>query len=58
MGSPMFSCPGDFHFGIEPLDVVYLIAGRYTPKPLPWKAITFKCKSAGDIYRLSKRNPF
>ena len=58
MGSPMFSCPGDFHFGIEPLDGVYLIAGRYTPKSLPWKAITFKCESAGDILTIKEEPLF
>ncbi len=55
MGSPMFTCPGDFLFGLEPLDEVYLATGHDRSKSL---AITFKCESAGDIYILSKKKLF
>ncbi len=58
MGTPMFTCPGNFHFGIEPLDIVYFTAGRDSPEPMQWKEITFKCETAGDISRLSRKNPF
>ncbi len=58
MGSPMFSCPGDFLFGLEHLDWVFPISGLDRRESVPWKAITFKCESAGDIYRLSRKKFF
>ncbi len=42
VGYPMFSCPGDFLFGFEYVDKVFLENGSQE-KSDTWEGISFKC---------------